>query len=165
LAGCLAGYQAATSYGSAVYFALEAIWGIARDIEIQSESGQLDPSQIDPDWIISPLANRPVPWLWIRSLAQAWGQYKRDGGPLGRAFGLEGGQGKSPVDAKLAQMLDDRAIARWIFVRWQKGRLEGKPLRLEDLIQEAAEKFDKSDSTTRRAWQRFGRAEKKRFQE
>jgi hypothetical protein len=32
----------------------------------------------------------------------------------GCAFGLEGGQGKSPIDDKLTRMLDERAIARWI---------------------------------------------------
>ena len=33
LNGCLAGYQTNPSYGAAVYFALEALWGIAKDIE------------------------------------------------------------------------------------------------------------------------------------
>ena len=59
--------------------------------------------------------NLPVPWIWIRALSAAWERYKTEGGPLGRAFGLEGGgQGKSPTIDKLAQMLDERAIARWI---------------------------------------------------
>ena len=48
-----------------------------------------------------------VPWIWIRSLATAWEKYKTDGGPVGHAFGLEGGgQGKSPTIAGLMQRLD-----------------------------------------------------------
>ena len=79
---------------------------------------------------MSPEATFAVPWIWIRSLATAWETYKTEGGPLGQAFGLEGGgQGKSPIIDKLTQMLDERAIARWIWSRVQEARAaqEGDP--------------------------------------
>jgi len=60
-------------------------------------------------------------------------------------------------------MLDDLAISRWIWSRVQEGRAtHNKKVRIEDLIQDAAEKFDKSDVTIRRAWRRFGRRERQR---
>src|SRR6478672_4650889 len=66
------------------------------------------PSSWTKDWIVSPRTNLEVPWIWIRSLATAWEKYKSEGGPLGQAFGLEGGQGKPPISDKLMQMLDER---------------------------------------------------------
>jgi hypothetical protein len=162
LNGCLAGYQLDPSYGSAVYFALEALWGIARDVRIRAEAGRLDPSQIDGDWMLSPKTHLPVPWIWIRALSAAWEKYKSEGGPVGQAFGLEGGQGKSPTMTKLMQMLDERAIARWMWSRVQELRAAGQEVWIEDAVQEAAEKFDRSDVTIRRAWQRFGRLERLR---
>ena len=54
LKGCLAGYQTDPSYGAAVYFALEALLGIARDVEVRAKDGKLDPDEPDADWIISP---------------------------------------------------------------------------------------------------------------
>ena len=164
LNGCLVGYQTAPSYGTAVFFALEALWGIARDIGVRAEAGKLDPKQLDKDWIVSPRTNLEVPWIWIRSLATAWEKYKSEGGPLGQAFGLEGGQGKPPISDKLMQMLDERAIARWIWSRIQETRAAGEKMRIEDVVQEAAEKFGKSDVTIRRAWQRFGQQERLRTQ-
>jgi hypothetical protein len=126
LSGCLVGYQTDRSYGAAVYFALEALWGIARDVAVRARTGKLDPDQLDADWMISPKTNLPVPWIWIRALGAAWERYKTDGGPLGLAFGLEGGQqGKSPTSDKLAQMLDERAIARWIGSRLVEARAAG----------------------------------------
>ena len=63
----------------------------------------------------------------------AWERYKTEGGPLGLAFGLEGGgQGKSPTIDKLAQMLDERAIARWIGSQLEKARAAHKTIRIED---------------------------------
>jgi hypothetical protein len=59
-------------------------------------------------------------------------------------------------------MLDERAIARWIFSRVQEAKAAGKKIRIEDVVQEAAEKFGKSDVTIRRAWARFGRRERQR---
>jgi hypothetical protein len=94
LNGCLAGYQTDPSYGAAVYFALEALWGIAYDVEARANSGKLNPDQLDADWTLAPTTSLPVPWLWIRALAAAWSSYKVDGGPLGHAFGLEGGTGQ-----------------------------------------------------------------------
>jgi len=163
LNGCLAGYQRDSTYAAAVYFALEALWGIAHDVGVRAKSGRLGPDQLDADWIISPRTSLPVPWIWIRSLATAWERYKTDGDPLGKAFGLEGGgQGKSPIIDKLAQMLDERAIARWVFSRVQEARAAGKKIRIEGEIQQAATKFGKSDVTIRRAWARFGRRERQR---
>jgi hypothetical protein len=162
LNGCLAGYQTDPSYGAAVYFALEALWGITKDIGVRAKSGRLDQQELQPEWLIDPKRTLPVPWMWIRALGTAWEKYKTEGGPLGHAFGLEGGQGQPPTQEKLAQMLDERAIARWIFWRLQEGRLEGHKLRIEDLVHEAAEKFGKSDITVRRAWSRFGRRERQR---
>ena len=63
---------------------------------------------------------------------------------------------------QLTQMLDERAIARWIFTRVQEARFGGEKIWIEDVVQEAAEKFEKSDVTVRRAWQRFGRRERRR---
>ena len=62
-------------------------------------------------------------------------------------------------------MLDERAIARWIGSRVQEARAAGKKIKIEDVIQDAAEKFDKSDVTIRRAWQRFGQRERLRTQD
>lgn len=161
LSGCLAGYQTDPSYGAAVFFALEVLSGIARDVAVRADAGAFDPNQLDADWIISPNTNLPVPWIWIRALATAWDRYKAERGPLGVAFGLEGGgQGKSRTIDKLAQMLDERAIARWIGSELAAARKAKKKIRIEDLVQDAAEKFGKSDVTIRRAWQRFGRRER-----
>ena len=165
LNGCLVGYQTAPSYGTAVFFALEALWGIARDMGIRAEAGKLNPKQLDKDWIVSPRTNLEVPWIWIRSLATAWEKYNSEGGPLGQAFGLEGGQGKPPISDRLMQMLDERAIARWIWSRIQETRAAEGKMRIEDVVQEAAEKFGKSDVTIRRAWQRFGQLERLRTQD
>jgi len=161
LTGCLAGYQTNPSYGTAVYFALEALSGIAHDVAVRASADVFDPSQRDADRIISPNAKLPVPWMWIRALGAAWDRYKADREPLGVAFGLEGGgQGKSPTINKLAQMLDERAIARWIGSQLAAAREAKRKIRIEDLVQQAAEKFQKSDVTIRRAWQRFRREER-----
>ena len=163
LNGCLAGYQSAPSYGAAVYFALEALWGIAHDVGIQAKAGKFDPAQLDEDWVLSPRAKFEVSWIWIRSLATGFEKYEAEGGPLGRAFGLEGGgQGKPPTMTTLMQMLDERAIARWIWSHVLEARAANKQIRIEDVTQDAAEKFDKSDETVRRAWKRFGRLERLR---
>jgi hypothetical protein len=53
LSGCLAGYQTVQSYGAAVYFALEALSGIAHDVAVRANAGKLDADQLDTDWIIS----------------------------------------------------------------------------------------------------------------
>jgi hypothetical protein len=163
LSGCLVGYQTDQSYGAAVYFALEALSGMAHDVAVRANAGKFDADQLDTDWIISPDTNLPVPWIWIRALSAAWERYKTEDGPLGRAFGLEGGgQGKSPTIDKLAQMLDERAIARWIGSQLAAARKAKKKIRIEDIVQDAAEKFGKSDVTIRRAWQRFGPLERQR---
>ena len=143
LNGCLAGYQTNPAYGPAVFFALEALWGIAHDVGVRSKNGKLDPDQLDMDWTISPKINLRVPWIWIRALATAWERYKDQGGSLGHAFGLEGGQGKSPTAHKLEQSLDERAIARWIWSRVQKARAAHEKIRIEDVIQDALSQLKK----------------------
>jgi hypothetical protein len=161
LSGCLLGYQTDRSYGAAVYFALEALCGIAHDVAVRANAGAFNSHELDKDWIIAPKTKLPVPWLWIRALGAAWDRYKTERGPLGVAFGLEGGgQGKSRTIDKLAQMLDERAIARWIGLKLAAARKAKKKVRIEDLVQEAAEKFGKGDVTIRRAWQRFRRRER-----
>jgi len=94
LNGCLAGYQTDPSYGAAVYFGLEALWGIANDVRVRANTGRLDPNQLDAEWTIDPKTSVPVPWIWIRALGAAWERYMTEGGTVGHAFGLEGGQGK-----------------------------------------------------------------------
>jgi hypothetical protein len=76
LSGCLAGYQTDQSYGATVYFAPEALSGIAHDVAVRANAGKLDADQLDTDWIISPDTNLPVPWIWIRALSAAWERYK-----------------------------------------------------------------------------------------
>jgi len=164
LNGCLAGYQAAPNYGAAVYFALEALWGIAHDVGIQAKAGKLDSCQVDEDWLLAPKTNLEVPWMWIRSLATGWEKYKDEKVPFGEAFGLEGGgQGKRPIISTLVQMLDERAIAHWIWSHVLEARAANKEeVSIESVIQDAAEKFNKSDETIRRSWKRFGRLERRR---
>ena len=41
LSGCLRGYQTDPSYGAAVYFALEALSGIARDVAVRANAGKV----------------------------------------------------------------------------------------------------------------------------
>ena len=113
---------------------------------------------------IAPSKTLSVPWVWLRFLSHAWDKYKSEGGLLGHAFGLEGGgQGKPPTIATLMQMLDELAICRWIGSQVQAARATDKKIRIEDLIQDAAEKFDLSDTTIRRAWRRFGPRERQRY--
>src|SRR5207344_317643 len=59
-------------------------------------------------------------------------------------------------------MLDERAVARWIGSQLAAARKAKKKIRIEDIVQDAAEKFGKSDVTIRRAWQRFGPLERQR---
>lgn len=162
LNGCLAAYQIERTYGAAVSLALEALRGIARDVDIRVKAGCFNPAQLDDEWTLSPRETIPVPWIWIRALSTAWEKYNSEGGSLGQAFGLEGGQGKSPIIDKLMQLLDERAIARWIWSRVQAARGAGEEIRIEDVVWEAAEKFGKGDETIRRAWKRFGKLERLR---
>lgn len=96
LNGCLIAYQTDPSYGAAVYFGLEALWGIARDIAIRAKSGEFDQNQLHGEWIIDPRMTLPVPWIWIRALGTAWERYKTEGGPLGHTFGQRNGPGARP---------------------------------------------------------------------
>ena len=87
---------------------------------VRANAGKLDADQLDTDWIISPDTNLPVPWIWIRALSAAWERYKTEGGPLGRAFGLEGGgQGmietmKGPAESGQICSVGRRKIAKKI---------------------------------------------------
>jgi hypothetical protein len=72
LNGCLTGYQAAPDYSAAVFFALEALWGLAHDVGLRAKTGKFDPDLLDPDWTISPRTNLSVQWIWVCSLAAAW---------------------------------------------------------------------------------------------
>ena len=83
LNGCLSGYQTDPSYGAAVYFALEALWGIAHDISARANNGNLNPDHVDAEWIIKPKTGLAVPWIWIRALGTAWERYKTEGGHTG----------------------------------------------------------------------------------
>jgi hypothetical protein len=70
LAGCLAGYQTDGTYGAAVFFALEALWGIAHDVIIRADAGEFSPDQRDPQWVVSPKANFTLPWIWTNAAAR-----------------------------------------------------------------------------------------------
>ena len=59
-------------------------------------------------------------------------------------------------------MPDERAIARWIGSQLAAARKVKKKIRIEDIVQDAAGKFGKSDVTIRRAWQWFGPLERQR---
>ena len=48
---------------------------------------------------------------------------------------------------------------------FRTARAAGEKIRIEDAVQEAAEKFGKSDVTIRRAWQRFHQLEQLRNDE
>ena len=61
LSGCLGGYQTDPNYGTAVFFALEVLSGIAHDVAVRASTEAFDPSQRDTDWIISPNTKLPVP--------------------------------------------------------------------------------------------------------
>ena len=161
LHACIVASQKDPTFARAVYFAFEVLWGIAHDIELKAIRNQLDPKHVNAEWLLDPREALPVEWIWIRTLATAWGQV-REGVSLGKAFGLEGGQGERPTFEKMAHELDGIAIARWIgaYVR----RHGGSRGVVENAIQAAAAKFDKSDVTIKRAWQQFGKEERRRIQ-
>ena len=75
LNGCLAAYQMKPSYGAAVFFAIEALWGIARDVGMRAKTGSIAQAELDKDWILYPSTTLPVPWIWIRFLSAAWEKY------------------------------------------------------------------------------------------
>lgn len=158
LSGCLAAYQQNASYGTAVYFALEAIAGIGREGLRMAESNELPQGLTDSEWGLAPTKRVPVPWIWIRALTEAWERYKDGDEGLGRAFGQEGGgRGKSPVSKRLDTVLDHRAIAVWIWDRVQKEKGAGRKYRIEDAIGEAADHFHRSDFRIRKIWNKHGR--------
>lgn len=157
LKGCLSAYQQNPSYGIAVYFALEAISGIGREGLLMAESGKLPQEIRDSQWGMAPTNNVDVPWIWVRTLAEAWERYKDGDEELGKAFGLEGGQGKSPVSKTLETALDQRAIATWIWNRYQKGKAGNRKYRMEEAIGDASEHFDLSLDRTRTIWKLNGR--------
>jgi hypothetical protein len=157
LAGCLNAYNQYSSYGTAVYFALEAIAGIGREGMQMAESKELPQELKDPEWGLAPTQGIPVPWLWVRTLTEAWERYKAGDEGLGKAFGQEGGQGKPPISKKLDTLLDQRAIATWIWRKVQKEKAAGRRFRIEDAIGEAADSFDLSEDRIRTIWKYHGR--------
>jgi hypothetical protein len=155
LNGCVAGYQADPAFSSAAYFAFEAIWGIILDVESRAPSK-------GPGWATDPRTKVPVDFIWLRALAEGWRRYRDQGMPLGRAFCLEGGQGKPPTRQKKAHLLDQRAIAHWLRRETQQARLTNPRFTITDAIGKAVEHFGKSEETIKRAWTLFSRVEKKR---
>ena len=105
IAGCFAGYQHKPDFGTAVYFALEMLWGVAVQGKRLERDG-LTKKLISPEGTLRPDAAFTVPWFCIASLAAAWESYKETGPPLGKAFRLEGSQGRLPVIEQLERTLD-----------------------------------------------------------
>ncbi len=165
LAGCLRAYEQNPSYGTAVYFALEAIAGIGREGMRRAESKELPQEFKDPEWGLAPTQGIPVPWLWIHALTVAWERYKDGDEGLGKAFGQEGGQGKPPISKKLGTLLDHRAIAVWIWRKVLKERAAGRRFRIEGAIGEAANHFNLSEDRIRTIWKNHGRRVKQAPQE
>ena len=159
--GCFAGYQNRPDEGTAVYFALEMLSGIAihgRALESQGLTPQLETA----DGAIRTNAAFSVPWFSITVLAAAWETYKQQGPPLGKAFGLEGSQGKRPVIEQLEKMLDQRSIAHFVARRAQQLRAARTKKPIQTAKNDAADHFELSDETVDRAWKRFGRIERER---
>jgi hypothetical protein len=90
-------------------------------------------------------------------LTEAWERYKDGDEGLGKAFGQEGGQGKPPISKKLDTLLDQRAIATWIWRKVQKEKAAGRRFRIEDAIGEAADYFGLSEDRIRTIWKYHGR--------
>jgi hypothetical protein len=76
LNGCVSGYQTDPSYGAAVYFALEALWGIARDVSARANSGNLDPEHVDAEWIIKPETSEKFEKSDV-TIRRAWARFGR----------------------------------------------------------------------------------------
>src|SRR6478735_7150866 len=72
LKACLAAYQSEPGFGNAVFFAFEAISGIAEDVELRAKAGKLDPALRDEEWLMSPFDSLEVPFIWISALAAGW---------------------------------------------------------------------------------------------
>ena len=161
--GCFAGYQHEAEFGTAVYFALEMLWGIAVHGK-QLEKEGLTEDLRGPDGTLRADAEFEVPWFCIVYLAVAWDSYKEKGPPLGKAFGLEGPRGKRPVLARLDRMQDQRAFARFVWQSAEVERARGVKDPVARAIGEVANKFDVSDETVTRAWKRFGKAERELHQ-
>ena len=81
-----------------------------------------------------------------------------------KAFGLEGTRGKRPVLGRAERMLDQRAIAQfvWRFAEGERAHDAKDPVARAK--GEAANKFNVSDETVSRAWKRFGKAERELHQ-
>ena len=131
----------------------------------RAESKELPQELKYPGWGLAPTQNIRVPWIWIRTVTEAWERYKDGDEGLGKAFGQEGGQGKPPISKKLAAILDHRAIAVWIWRKVLKERAAGRKFRIEDAIGEAANYFDRSEDRIRTIWKNHGRRVKQAPQE
>jgi hypothetical protein len=157
LQGCLNGYQSADpSLGHCTHFALEAIWGIALAVRTDLEQGTIPTS--DPEWGIAPTQPVEVPWIWVAALAEGWEGYKEGAQSLGKAFGLEGGQGKRPTINSLNDRLSQRAVAAWIWEKAKSLRKDKAKAPVEEALQMAVDKFPLSIDSIRRIWKKNGKA-------
>jgi hypothetical protein len=155
--GCYACYQA---YGphlcAAVHLAFDAIEGAVYDAELQASASGVTTGT---EWKVDPRALVAVPYFFLLALAECWRIYKTDGGSLGHVFALEGGQGKPPMTQVMDQLRDARAIARWIGDRITRLRADGVKGPVTSAMQAAVEKFNLSEVTILRYWNKFRRLE------
>ena len=84
------------------------------------------------------------------------------GPPLGKAFHLEGSQGRLPVIERLERTLDYRALARFVWDAVFFAGTRGGKKTITAAIGDAANKFGVSEEMVRRGWRLFGRAERNR---
>ena len=152
LEACLSAYQARGPHlGTAMYFAFIALCGIVHDAELRAKAAS-GSGEVDSEWTLPPRATVQVPWIWVVALVGGWNKYEKVGGPMGHAFGMEGGMGKPPMIESMRQWLNDRAIARWVAERSTTLRAANASAPIGDAILQAAEKFGESDDTTKKKW-------------
>ncbi len=154
LQGCLHAYQQKPEYGRAVFFALEAITGIGQDVLRKIERDGIAQELQDPEWGLSPMAPVSVPWMWVRALTVAWARH-RAGEPIEKAFGFKGGQGTRPIADQMDRLLDQRAIAVWIWNRISSLREVGpKRGTVEQALGDAEEHFGLGLDRIRFIWKK-----------
>lgn len=153
LEGCLKGYEESGGSGAAVYFALEALWGISIHWQAREDSDDLEESQRESDGSLDGEAEIPVPWIWVAALAGAWNRYKDGDLSLAKAFGLEAtGQGKDPIGKKLNQEAEGRAMAHLVWRRVQAAEESGEKKTILDAQMDVAEELEVGHSTVERSW-------------
>ena len=83
------------------------------------------------------------------------------GEPIEKAFGFKGAQGTRPVAVQLDRLLDQRAVAMWIWNRILSLREVGpKRGTVEQALGDAEEHFGMSIERIRAIWKKYGRAAK-----